>query len=193
MSKKPPPAWPASNPETRKVAELVPSARNARKHSDEQVGKIARSIREFGWTNPVLIKEDGTILAGHGRVLAAERLDILEVPVIVARGWSEAQCRAYVIADNKIALEAGWDREALTFELEALSSLDFDVTLTGFDLGELAGGEEITKVDVPRGVNFVWALVGVPIASMGKLQAMIDAAQSIEGSVVEVSDDFVNT
>ena len=123
---KTPAAWPAANPETRKVSELVPSARNARKHSDEQIEKIARSIREFGWTNPVLVKPDGTILAGHGRVLAAERLDIDEVPVIVAKGWSEAQCRAYVIADNKLALEAGWDREALSFELEALAELDFE-------------------------------------------------------------------
>lgn len=104
---KAPASWPAANAEMRKIAALVPSARNARQHSDAQIEKLMRSIREFGWTNPVLVNEDGTILAGHGRVIAAERLAIVDVPVIVARGWSEAQCRAYVIADNKLALR-GW-------------------------------------------------------------------------------------
>lgn len=131
------------------------------------------------------------ILAGHGRVLAAERLEMPEIPVIVARGWTEAQKRAYVIADNKLALEAGWDREGLTLELESIAELGFDVTLTGFDLGEVAGGEMLSTIEVPKGVNFVWALVGVPIASMGKLQLLLDQVAAIDGAVVEVSDDFV--
>src|SRR3954447_17961614 len=93
----------------RRYAALIPYARNARTHSEEQVAQIAASIREFGFTNPILIDEDGTIIAGHGRVLAAQKLAIAEIPVMVARAWTEAQRRAYVLADNQLALNAGWD------------------------------------------------------------------------------------
>src|SRR4051812_10276611 len=103
------PRWPADAVERRPVAALVPYARNARTHSDEQVAQIAASIREFGWTVPVLVDEQGNVVAGHGRVLAAQRLGLPEIPVMVAAGWSEAKRRAYVIADNKLALNAGWD------------------------------------------------------------------------------------
>ena len=115
--------WPADAVERRPVAALVPYARNARTHSDEQVAQIAASIREWGWTMPVLVDEAGTIIAGHGRVLAAQSLGIAEVPVMVAAGWSEAQKRAYVIADNKLALNAGWDEELLPVELGDLKGL----------------------------------------------------------------------
>ena len=127
--------WPADAVERRPVAALVPFARNARTHSDEQVAQIAASIREFGWTIPVLVNEAGTIIAGHGRVLAAQRLGIAEIPVIVAAGWSEAKRRLYVIADNKLALNAGWDEELLSLEIGDLKGLDVDLRLTGF--GEL--------------------------------------------------------
>ena len=127
--------WPADAVERRPVAALVPYARNARTHSDEQVAQIAASIREFGWTIPVLVDEQGTIIAGHGRVLAAQRLGIAEIPVMVAAGWSEAKRRAYVIADNKLALNAGWDEELLRLELGELKGLGVDLGLTGF--GEL--------------------------------------------------------
>ena len=127
--------WPADAVERRPVAALVPFARNARTHSDEQVAQIAASIREWGWTVPVLIDEAGTIIAGHGRVLAAQRLGLAEVPVMVATGWSEAKRRAYVIADNKLALNAGWDEELLRLELGELKGLGVDLGLTGF--GEL--------------------------------------------------------
>ncbi len=127
--------WPADAVERRPVAALVPYARNARTHSDEQVAQIAASIREFGWTSPVLVDEQGTIVAGHGRVLAAQRLGLREVPVMVAAGWSEAKRRAYVIADNKLALNAGWDEELLRLELGELKGLGIDLGLTGF--GEL--------------------------------------------------------
>src|SRR6187402_2647405 len=100
------PRWPADAVERRPVASLVPFARNARSHSDEQVAQIAASIREWGWTVPVLVDEVGTIIAGHGRVLAAQRLGLAEIPVMVAAGWSEAKRRAYVLADNKLALNA---------------------------------------------------------------------------------------
>ena len=127
--------WPADAVERRPAAALVPFARNARTHSDEQVAQIAASIREWGWTVPVLIDEAGTIIAGHGRVLAAQRLGLIEIPVMVAAGWSEAKRRAYVIADNKLALNAGWDEELLRLELGELTGLGVDLGLTGF--GEL--------------------------------------------------------
>jgi DNA modification methylase len=131
-------AWPADKVERRKVASLVPYARNARTHSPEQVDQIAASIREWGWTTPVLVDEEGGLIAGHGRVMAAKKLGIDEIPVMVAKGWSEAQKRAYVLADNKLALNAGWDMDLLRVELADLKALDFDIDLTGFGGGELA-------------------------------------------------------
>lgn len=129
--------WPADKVERRAVASLVPYARNARTHSPDQVDQIAASIREFGWTIPVLVDEAGTLIAGHGRVMAAKKLGISDVPVMVAEGWSEAQRKAYVLADNKLALNAGWDNELLRVELEGLKELDFDISLTGFSGDEL--------------------------------------------------------
>jgi DNA modification methylase len=129
--------WPADKVERRAVASLVPYARNARTHSPDQVDQIAASIREFGWTIPVLVDEEGTLIAGHGRVMAAKKLGISQVPVMVAEGWSEAQRKAYVLADNKLALNAGWDNELLRVELEGLKELDFDISLTGFSGDEL--------------------------------------------------------
>jgi DNA modification methylase len=117
---------------------LVPYAKNSRTHSDEQVSQIAASIREFGWTNPVLIDELGTIIAGHGRVMAARKLGEAQVPCIVLAGLTEAQRAAYVIADNRLALNAGWDDAMLTAELQRLTELDFDTTLLGFTGDEIA-------------------------------------------------------
>ncbi|UOF79262.1 adenine specific DNA methyltransferase [Caudoviricetes sp.] len=131
-------AWPADKVERRKVASLVPYARNARTHSADQVDQIAASIREWGWTTPVLVDEAGGLIAGHGRVMAAKKLGIPEVPVMVAAGWSEAQKRAYVLADNKLAMNAGWDTDLLKVELADLKSLDFNIDLTGFGADELA-------------------------------------------------------
>lgn len=189
MSAKKSNPWPATKPETRKVADLVPYARNARKHNEEQIAKIARSIREFGWTNPVLITDDGMIVAGHGRIMAAQTIGIDEVPVVVAVGWSDAQRRAYVIADNKLALEAGWDRETLALKFSELQALDFDLTLTGFDEEPTSTGESVNRLQTPKAIEFAWALIGVPIAEMGKLQGMVDSALEIDGAVVEVADD----
>lgn len=134
------PLWPADHVERRPVAALAPYARNARTHSEAQIAQIAGSIREWGWTNPILVDEAGTIIAGHGRVLAAQKLGIGDVPVMVARGWSDAQTRAYVIADNKLALNAGWDNDLLKIELGELGADGFDLGLTGFsdlELGSL--------------------------------------------------------
>ena len=127
--------WPADKVERRSVASLIPYARNARTHSDEQVSQIAASIREFGFTNPILVDAESGIIAGHGRVLAAKKLGLHDLPVMIADGWSEAQKRAYVLADNKLALNAGWDSDLLKIELDGLKALDFDLALTGFSLG----------------------------------------------------------
>jgi len=124
---------------TRLVSSLIPYARNARTHSDAQVAQLAASIREFGFTSPIVIDEEGGILAGHGRVLALRKLGVEEVPCIEAAGLSEAQRRAYVLADNKLALNAGWDEEMLRVELGDLQGLGFDLELTGFDEMELEG------------------------------------------------------
>ena len=125
-------AWPADQVERRSVASLTPYARNARTHSGEQINQIVASIREWGWTNPILIDEDGTIIAGHGRVLAAEQMGLVEVPAMVARGWTDAQKRAYVIADNKLAENAGWDEALLKSEFGAITNAGFDLSLIGF-------------------------------------------------------------
>ena len=126
-------AWPAEQPTRRKVSDLVPYARNSRTHSDAQVAQIAASIREWGWTNPILIDETGGIIAGHGRVLAARKLKIEDVPCIIASGWSEAQKRAYILADNQLAINAGWDMDLLKVEIGDLKTEGFDLGLIGFD------------------------------------------------------------
>ena len=133
------PDWPADRVERRTVAALLPYARNARTHSDAQVAQIAASIREWGWTVPVLVDEAGQIIAGHGRVLAAKSLGIAEVPAMVARGWSDAAKRAYTLADNKLALNGEWDPDLLRGELMELRSEGFDLDLTGFAGDELGG------------------------------------------------------
>jgi DNA modification methylase len=120
-----------------KVTDLIPYARNSRTHSDEQVTQIASSIKEFGFTNPVLIDKDNGIIAGHGRVMAAKKLGLKEVPCIVADGWTDAQKKAYIIADNKLALNAGWDNAMLALEFDELKELGFDLSLTGFTGDEI--------------------------------------------------------
>jgi DNA modification methylase len=119
------------------VDSLIPFARNARTHSDEQVKQIAASIREFGFNNPILIREDLTVIAGHGRLAAAKVLGLKEVPTISLSHLTPLQVRAYVLADNKLALSAGWDDEMLALELEELGMEGFDVALTGFDEVEI--------------------------------------------------------
>lgn len=121
------------------VSILIPYARNSRTHSDEQVAQIAASIKEFGFTNPVLIDDENVIIAGHGRVLAAQRMGLDQVPAIRIGYMTEAQKRAYIIADNKLAMNAGWDEELLALELGELSDLGFNVQLTGFSAEEIDG------------------------------------------------------
>jgi DNA modification methylase len=123
----------------KKTSDLIPYARNSRTHSDDQVKQIASSISELGFTNPILVDSAGGIIAGHGRIMAAKRLGIPEVPCIVLDHLTEVQKRAYIIADNKLALNAGWDDELLAAELKNLSEIDFDLALTGFSADELSG------------------------------------------------------
>lgn len=125
-------AWPADKTVRKAVKELVSYARNARTHSDAQVRQIAASIEEWGWTNPILIDEKGMIIAGHGRIMAADKLGIADVPCIVAEGWSEAQKRAYVIADNQLTLAGDWNSELLGGELQDLHAEGFELSLLGF-------------------------------------------------------------
>ena len=130
--------WPADKVERRSVESLIPYARNARTHSEAQVAQIAASIKEWGWTTPVLVDEDSGIIAGHGRVMAAQKLALKEVPVMVATGWTEAQKKAYVLADNQLALNAGWDTELMRIEIDDLADLGFDVAVAGFSEEDLA-------------------------------------------------------
>ncbi len=115
-----------------RVEDLIPYARNARTHNDEQITQIAASIREFGFMNPVLIDGQNNIIAGHGRVLAARKLGLKEVPCVIHDHLTETQRKAYILADNKLALNAGWDDEVLRIELQELGDMGFDVELTGF-------------------------------------------------------------
>lgn len=130
------------------TADLIPYARNTRTHSPKQVAQIAGSIREFGFTNPVLIDAENGIIAGHGRVMAASKLGLTKVPCIRLAHLTETQKRAYIIADNKLALNAGWDEELLGLELADLREADFDLSLIGFD------GEEIEHALNPQEPDF---------------------------------------
>ena len=119
------------------VTALIPYAKNSRTHDDAQIAQIAASIKEFGWTNPILVDGDKGIIAGHGRLMAARKLGMAKVPVIELKTLSKAQKQAYIIADNRLALNAGWDNAMLTIELKNLEDEGFDLTLTGFDDKEL--------------------------------------------------------
>lgn len=150
------------------ASDITPFARNSRTHSDEQVAQVAASIKEFGWTNPILIDETSTIIAGHGRLMAAQRLGLSEVPTIRLEGLTDAQKRAYVIADNKLALNAGWDEEMLAIEIGDLLEQGFDLDLTGFgedEIGALLA--DVNKVD--EGLTDEDAVPELPEAPTSKL------------------------
>ena len=148
--------WPADHVERRSVESLIPYARNARTHSDEQVAQIAASIKEWGVTTAILIDEDGQIIAGHGRVMAARKLGIEDIPVMIAAGWTEAQRRAYVLADNQLAANAGWDMDLLKVEIGDLSLEGFNLDLIGFDgefLDNLLASDESDAGNETKGEN----------------------------------------
>jgi ParB-like chromosome segregation protein Spo0J len=120
------------------VADLIPYARNSRTHSEAQVAKLAASIKEFGFLNPIITDGENGIVAGHGRVMAAQKLGLDALPCIEAGHLTEAQKRAYIIADNRMALDAGWDNDLLKIELQDLDGEGFDLSLTGFEIEEVA-------------------------------------------------------
>jgi len=178
---------------------LIPYARNSRTHSDAQVAQIAASIKEFGFTNPVLIDAGGGIIAGHGRVLAARKLGLTDVPCIRLDHLTDAQKRAYVIADNRLALNSGWDTEMLKVEFADLQELGFDLELTGFDLDEInellapVGTEGLTDPDDapplpenPRtGPGDIW-LMGKHRLLCGDSTSMDDLAKLTDGQLVDM-------
>lgn len=147
------------------IADLIPYARNSRTHDEAQVAQIAASIREFGWTNPVLLDGNNGIIAGHGRVLAAQKLGETQVPTIELGHMSESQKRAYIIADNKLALNAGWDNEMLMLEVADLKDAGYDLGLTGFSLDEL----EALNPEVVEGLTDEDAVPDVPEEPITKL------------------------
>jgi hypothetical protein len=147
-----------------RVADLIPHATNARTHSAEQVAMLARMITEYGWTNPVLVDGKRGIIAGHGRVMAAQSLGMEQVPTIELRHLSAAQKRAYIIADNQSALTAGWDRDLLALEMLELRDDGFDLSLTGFDAGEIGKllGDDDGQGGAGSGAGSLAAQFGIP-------------------------------
>ncbi|OAI75493.1 DNA methylase N-4, partial [Ralstonia solanacearum] len=165
------------NVEYRKVEALIPYARNPRTHSEEQVARIAASIVEYGWTNPVLVDGENGVIAGHGRLAAARKLGMDEVPVIELAHLSPTQKRALILADNRIALDAGWDDELLALEFAELADAGYDLTLTGFndteidalladELGE-AEGDDGQGDQEPDAADDVPAASAVPVSRPG--------------------------
>ena len=143
----------------RKIEDLIPYVNNSRTHSDEQIAQIAASIKEFGWTNPILIDGDNGIIAGHGRVMAARKLKYKQVPTIELKNLTETQRKAYIIADNRLALNAGWDNEMLTIELNDLLADGFALDILGFDPKELAA---LLEPEVVEGLTDEDAVPDVP-------------------------------
>lgn len=169
-----------------KVDELIPYARNSRTHSDAQVAQIAASIKEFGFTNPVLIDKTGSIIAGHGRVLASRKLNLVSVPCIELSHLTEAQKKAYIIADNKLALNAGWDDEMLAVELTDLKDMGFDLDLTGFNTDEIdallapVGTEGLTDEDAVPEVPEAPVTVLGDVWLLGKHRVMCGDSTNID-------------
>ena len=155
--------------EWRSVSTLIPYARNSRTHSDEQIAQIAASIKEFGWTNPILIDGENGIIAGHGRLSAARKLGHEEVPVIELKDLTETQRKAYIIADNRLALNAGWDNEMLTIELNDLLADNFALDILGFDPKELAALLEPEMVVGLTDENDVPDIPDEPITKLGDI------------------------
>lgn len=152
------PQWPADKVQRRAISELLPYARNPRMHSPEQIKQLARAITEYGWTVPCIVDEEGTLIAGHGRVLAAEELGLEAVPVVVAKGWSEDRKRAYRIWDNQSVLLGTWNVELLSAELRELVSAGADMQLIGFPDAQLVqflastGGSDRERTDAENAV-----------------------------------------
>ena len=163
------------------VDKLIPYINNAKQHSESQILKLASSIREFGFVNPVLIDKDYNIIAGHGRVMAARKLEMKEVPCLYIEGLSEAQRKAYILADNRLGELAEWDMDLVRLELEELELADFDIDLTGFDINEFLKPDEIVEVDVPD-------LPEKPKAKVGDIYELGGKHRLICGDATKLSD-----
>lgn len=168
---------------------LIPYVNNAKIHSDDQVTKIASSIREFGFLNPVLIDKDNNIIAGHGRVMAAKKLGLKEVPVIYVEGLTEAQRKAYILADNRLGELADWDMDLVKLELEELELANFDIDLTGFDINEFLKPGEVQEVDVPdlpeepkAKLGDIYELGGGAQTDMWRCYAIVRRAETHKGN-----------
>lgn len=180
------------------IEALIPYARNSRTHSDAQVAQIAASIREFGFTNPVLIDEQGGVIAGHGRIMAARKLLLPEVPCIRLGHLTDTQKRAYVIADNKLALNAGWDDEMLALEFAELAEMGFDMDLTGFTADEI---DALKPIELEPGLTDEDATPDVPVDPvtkpgdvwlLGKHRVMCGDSTSIDALETLVSGQLVD-
>lgn len=160
--------------EIRVVSDLIPYVNNSRTHSEEQINQICSSIKEFGFTSPVLIDENGGLIAGHGRVMAAKKLGLDDVPVIILSGLTEAQKKAYVIADNQLPLNAGWDLDKLKLEIETLGELDFDIDLLGFDDEFLDGLLDVQSEEGLTDEDAVPEPPEVPVSVLGDVWQLGD-------------------
>jgi ParB-like chromosome segregation protein Spo0J len=148
--------WPADHVERRPIESLIPYAANARIHDDDQINQLTASMNEWGWTIPVLVDENDEIIAGHGRIMAGKRLGFTEAPVMVARGWTDEQKRAYRIADNKLTLNGEWDASLLYSEITALGNDSFDISLLGFndlEMSRLSDDYDRLALDGPVPTN----------------------------------------
>lgn len=175
------------------VDKLIPYVNNAKIHSEEQVTRIASSIREFGFLSPVLIDKDFNIIAGHGRVMAAKKLSMAEVPCVFIEGLSEVQRKAYILADNKLGELADWDLDLVKLELEELDLANFDIDLTGFDINDFLKPNEIVEVDVPdlpeepkAKVGDIYELGGVHRLICGDATLLLDVQKLTKGLEVDL-------
>ena len=178
------------------VADVIPYAGNSRTHSDDQVAQVASSIMEFGFTNPIIVDESGALIAGHGRLLAAKKLNMDSVPSVTLKGLTEAQKKAYVIADNKLALNAGWDYELLRLEVESLSEMDFDLGIIGFSDDEFSdilsgwgGNLDVQEFEEPEAADFKIKVSGGEVDKEDVLSTLKRAISEsgIEGIKIEAS------
>ena len=158
--------------EQRKTQELIPYVNNARTHSDEQIAQIAASIKEFGWTNPILLDGTNGIIAGHGRIMAARKLGMDTVPCIELSHLSDKQKKAYILADNRLAMNSGWDTQLLTLELKGLDDEGFDLEMLGFDADELANLLEPEQLEGNTDEDAVPELPETPVTVEGDIWLM---------------------